>query len=160
MFCWSSTVYSGQSACLTSWVVWSIHRMTPIFSTHWWCDDIINICKLSTYLSILTRMPPLWYLLEYYKLVLFAKTQFLSWIPDSEPCRIWTWISGTKSFYVNHWATLHWPSHQSFIYLSRRINLKQICFNLMSDIYSWNSKSFTLMISSKKKETWQAWIKL
>ena len=41
---------------------------------------------LSMYLSILTRMPPIvgvQYLLEYYMLVFFVKTQFWIWIWDS-----------------------------------------------------------------------------
>ena len=48
------------------------------------------------------------YLLEYNMLVLFVKTQFLIWIRDSQPARIWTPISQTKSGYANHWATLRW----------------------------------------------------
>ena len=46
-------------------------------------------------------MPPIagWfqYLLKYYMLVLFMITQFLFWIRDSKPAKIWTRISGTKA---------------------------------------------------------------
>ena len=67
--------------------------------------------NLSGYLSPPTREPPITgfqYLLLYHMLVLFVKTQRKIWTQDSEPAQIWTWISGTKSGYANHWATLHW----------------------------------------------------
>ena len=32
--------------------------------------------------------------------------QCLIWIWDTKPARIWTRISGTKSVYANHWATM------------------------------------------------------
>ena len=64
--------------------------------------------KLSIYLLIPTRIAGLLYLLEYYMLVLFVKTQFSIWIGDSKPAEIWTPISGTERGYPNHWATLYW----------------------------------------------------
>ena len=48
------------------------------------------------------------YLLEYNTIVLFTKTQFLIWIRDSKPIRIWTRISRTKIGYASLWAALHW----------------------------------------------------
>ena len=44
-------------------------------------------------------MPPiagLWYLLEYYMLVIFMKTQFSIGLEDSKPAGILNWIYGTN----------------------------------------------------------------
>ena len=45
------------------------------------------------------------------------KTLFSIWIWDSKPVGIWTQISGTKSSFANHWATLHWLFHCFFLFL-------------------------------------------
>ena len=92
--------------------MWSILpcRTTPNFFIL--IDYSINTTTyVSTYLSIPTRMPSiagLQYLLEYYMLLLFVKTQFFICLWESEPAGIWTRISETKSGYANPWAILHW----------------------------------------------------
>ena len=78
-----------------------------------WCQcNVVNIHQ-GSYLSPLQRYlheAGIQYLVEFHKLVLFMKNQFLIWNRDIEPAGIWTRISETKSGYANHSATLHWPN--------------------------------------------------
>ena len=60
-------------------------------------------------------------------LVLFMKTQFLIWIWDSKPARIWTRISRTESGYTYHWATLQWQFFYEIFKTIRLVFNNNLC---------------------------------
>ena len=74
----------------------SVERLQFSFLTMWWCHQWLQLkyIFIGTYKD--SPIAGLQYLLEYYMVILFVKTQFLIWIPDSEQARIWTQISRPK----------------------------------------------------------------
>ena len=128
MFRWSSSILRvSEPASMTSsslksrihkhqwfsWhncLIWTILqcRKSPIFimMLAQWCHHF----SLSGYSSAPTRVPPISGLQYFDRVpqacIVCEKTIFI-WIRDSQPARIWTRISKTKTYIANHWATLH-----------------------------------------------------
>ena len=106
-----------------------------IWVNHWavWLSPSLQL-HAGGYLSPNTREPliaGLWYFLECNMLVLFSKAQFVIFIQDSQPAWIWNQISGTKSSYTNHWATLHWLKRKYFVsFQINKVSLR--CKNILS----------------------------
>ena len=79
---WTSIDHLKICKCILKWLMITIYKGVP----H---------CRV----TVLAKVP---------HTCIICDTQFSIWIQDSEPARVWTWISGTKSSYANHQATLHW----------------------------------------------------